>query len=365
MHFFLAIDAGGTKTQCLLADETRVLARASTGSIKLMRVSEQEATTRLHAMLAEVAASAGISLAAITRTCIGLAGLSIPAVRAWATAAITAKVSGELILLGDEEIALDAAFTGGPGILVIAGTGSNVIGRAPDGRLHSAGGWGPILGDEGSGYWIGLEAIRAALRAHDRPDEADPPPLTTLETPGASSIRTSLGPEEDTPSTSLLREIQHHWRLNSLPDLVAFANHRGDAHQLAPDFASLAPIVAGSAEQGNPLAADILRRAGEDLATLITLVAQKIIVPASPTSNLEPRTLNLEIAYTGSVLTHIVPVRSSMIASLVLAMPAAKVQAAAVNPLEGALWRARHAGLQLLENLMDFKVSTAGMRLPL
>ena len=344
MSFFLAIDAGGTKTQCLLADESRVLARASTGSIKLMRVSEQEATTRLHIMLAEVAASASVSLDAITRTCVGLAGLSIPAVRAWATAAITAKVSGELILLGDEEIALDAAFTGGAGILVIAGTGSNVIGRTPDGSLHRAGGRGPILGDEGSGYWIGLEAIRAALRAHDGSDEADPPSLTTSKTPGASSIRASSGSVEDTPATSLLREIQQHWSLNSLPDLVAFANHRGDAHQPAPDFASLAPIVARSAEQGNPLAADILRHAGEDLATLITLVAQKMTVsPTSPTSNLEPRTLNLEIAYTGSVLTHIVPVRSNMIACLALTIPAAKVQPAAVDPLEGALWRACHS----------------------
>lgn len=343
MSFFLAIDAGGTKTQCVLADESRVLARASTGSIKLMRVSEQEATTRLHIMLAEVAASASVSLTAITRICIGLAGLSIPAVRAWATAAITAKVSGELILLGDEEIALDAAFTGGPGILVIAGTGSNVIGRAPDGRLHSAGGWGPILGDEGSGYWIGLEAIRAALRAHDRSDEADPLSLTTPKTQGGSSIRVSSGSEEGTPSTSLLRKIQHHWSLNSLPDLVAFANQRGYAHQPAPDFASLAPIVARSAELGNPLAAEILRRAGEDLATLITLVAQKMTVPVSPTSNVEPRTLNLEIAYTGSVLTHIVPVRESMIARLAITTSTTHVQTSAVDPLEGSLWRARQA----------------------
>jgi|GEM_PF-115826 len=352
MSYFLAIDAGGTKTQCLLADETRILARASTGSVKLMRVSKQEATTRLHTMLAEVASSAAVSLTAITRTCIGLAGLSIPAVRAWATAAINAKVSGELILLGDEEIALDAAFTGGRGILVIAGTGSNVIGRAPGGSLHSAGGWGPILGDEGSGYWIGLEAIRASLRAHDRADQSEPPssqipeipPPTIPETPGAPSIPASSGWVGSSSSTSLLLEVQRHWNLNSLAELVAFANHRGDANQPAPDFAALAPIVAGAAEQGNPIAADVLRRAGEDLATLITLIAQKMTVsPAYTTLNLEARTLNLEVAYTGSVLTHIAPVRTAMIACLALTIPAAKVRLAAVDPLEGSLWRARQA----------------------
>ena len=57
-------------------------------------------------------------------------------------------------------IALDAAFQGGPGILQIAGTGSNTIGRAPDGSRESAGGWSSRLGDEGSGYWIGLHSVR-------------------------------------------------------------------------------------------------------------------------------------------------------------------------------------------------------------
>jgi len=65
-----------------------------------------------------------------SRTCIGLAGLSIEAVREWAEREISKAVGGELLIAGDEEIALDGAFRGGPGILIIAGTGSNVLGRA-------------------------------------------------------------------------------------------------------------------------------------------------------------------------------------------------------------------------------------------
>ena len=114
MSYFLAIDAGGTKTQCLLADESRVLARAITGSVKLMRVGEDEATTRLKTMLAEVANTAGVVLRQVTRTCFGLAGLSSPMVRTWAEKSIAELVGGELLLCGDEEIALDAAFAGGP-----------------------------------------------------------------------------------------------------------------------------------------------------------------------------------------------------------------------------------------------------------
>ena len=269
-----------------------------------------EATARLIAMLHQAATTAGVSLANVTRTCCGLAGLSSPAVRDWATRTLAANVAGEAILCGDEAIALDAAFAGGPGILVIAGTGSNVIGRAPDGTLHGAGGWGPVLGDEGSGFWIGLEAIRAALRAQDRIGVGGPP-------------------------TCLLREIEAHWNLASLGELVAVANQRIHAPGTTPpDFAALAPVVARCAEQGDALAAGILSRAGEELADLVTLVFHKM--------NVTPAPVAIGVAFTGSILTHVSAVRERMTSRLALSLPAAQVLDVAVDPLDGALWRARH-----------------------
>jgi len=313
MSYFLAIDAGGTKTQCLLADETRVLARATTGTVKLMRVSEQEATARLHAMLAEVAATAGVSLGQVTRTCFGLAGLSSPAVHAWANRALCESVAGELLLCGDEEIALDAAFSGGPGMLVVAGTGSNAIGRSANGSLFGAGGWGPVLGDEGSGTWIGLEAIRTALRTHDGMPLGD-------------------------SSTSLLREIERHWKLNSLGELVAYGNQRGDCGHAAPDFASLAPVVTRCADAGDSLAVEVLTRAGEQLAELVASVFRKMSAAPAATPA-EPDAIG--VAFTGSVLTRINQVRATMTARLAVLLPAASVRQSSVDPLEGALWRAR------------------------
>jgi N-acetylglucosamine kinase-like BadF-type ATPase len=308
MSLFLAIDAGGTKTQCLIADGERVLARASTGTVKLMRVSEQEATARLQAMLAEVAVAAGVSLGQVTRTCFGLAGVSGPAVQAWARRTVTAGVAGELILYGDEEIALDAAFAGGPGILVIAGTGSNAIGRSASGEHFGAGGWGPVLGDEGSGYWIGRESIRAALRAQERT--------------GVGGV-----------SSCLLREIERHWELGSVAELVAMANQRTFSGGASPpDFAALAPVVARCAERGDALAAGILERAGEELAELVSVVFHKM--HAGPTE--------IGVAFTGSVLAQIATVRGAMVARLAVAVPSARVRDAAVDPLDGALWRARH-----------------------
>jgi N-acetylglucosamine kinase-like BadF-type ATPase len=310
MSLYLGIDAGGSKTECALADETRVLARAATGTVKLMRVSEEEATTRLRRMLEEVAAAAGVSLREVSRSCFGLAGTSSSAVRSWAARAIGEIAGGELILCGDEEIALDAAFAGGPGILVVAGTGSNAIGRAASGEMFGAGGWGPVLGDEGSGTWIGLEAIRAALRAQDRI--------------GLGGV-----------STCLLREIERHWGVASLAELVALANRRGDGGGAAPDFATLAPVVARCAGQGDSLAAGVLERAGEELAGLVMLVFHKMAADADGPG------AEVGVAFTGSVLSEIAAVRAAMIARLEVSLPLARVRGPAVDPLEGALWRAR------------------------
>src|ERR1700722_383430 len=122
MAYFVGLDSGGTKTECWLGDETRVLGRAVTGSVKLTRVSEEIGTARMRELLAEVSAQSGVKLSEVTRTCVGIAGFSIAAVREWAERTVEAMVGGEVTVCGDDEIALDAAFRGGAGILVIGGT---------------------------------------------------------------------------------------------------------------------------------------------------------------------------------------------------------------------------------------------------
>ena len=299
MSLFLAIDAGGTKTRCLLADETHILGRAVTGSIKLMRVGEVEATTRLQAMLSEVSLAAGVDLKQVTQTCIGLAGLSINTVRNWAEREISSVVGGKLLLAGDDEIALDGAFRRGPGILIIAGTGSNVLGRTADGTVYHAGGWGPALGDEGSGFWIGQEALRAAFWAKDR-----------------------------SVPTTLLAAIQKLWGTESIGEIVEKAN----AHP-GPDLPALAPIVVECAGAGDELAAAVLQRAGIELAEQVALVALKMKESGSRRK--------IEAAYTGSVLEHIPQVRTAMIAALKKNSRNVVVREDAIDALEGALWRAR------------------------
>ena len=221
--------------------------------------------------------------------------------QAWAKRTLAELVSGELIITGDEQIALDAAFRGGPGVLVIAGTGSHATGRCADGTTVGAGGWGPVLGDEGSGSWIGLEAIRASLRARDRGVE-----------------------------TCLLREIQQKWQLDNLPSLVAKSNLRE-----RPDFASLASVVATCADQGDALARGVLDHAGEELATQVSLVISKMRNAGCTEAD------GRRVAFAGSVLGKIPRVLRAMEKHVHGSWPDIKVDATAVQPLEGALWRAR------------------------
>ncbi len=128
MSYFLALDAGGTKVDYVLADDTQALARVRSGTVKRTCVDETTALGRLKEGLHELETISGISMEKVTRTCVGTAGQAIPLVVDWLRNEIRKRVSGELLLLGDVEIALDAAFPGGGGVIALAGTGSNVAG---------------------------------------------------------------------------------------------------------------------------------------------------------------------------------------------------------------------------------------------
>ena len=306
MAYYLGLDAGGTKTECALAHDSTILARATAGTIKLMRASTEEAEHNLDSLLQSVSTQAGVMLSSITCTCVGLAGISVPRIADWVRQSLHARVSGDVLLSGDEVIALDAAFPGSAGVLVMAGTGSNIVARSSQGDLIHVGGWGPAVADEGSGNWIGKQAVRAIFDAMDRNE-------TTLLLPAVLSV----------------------WELPDVGSLIDRANQSP-----SPDFSKLTPVVVHCAEQKDPYAQRILQQAGKDLGTYALLALQRAHV-------LEPAQVALpEIAYTGSVLRHIAPVRESMFATIRLEVPGVVLQAKAVDPVEGALWRARqHSSL--------------------
>jgi len=298
MNVFLAIDAGGTKTDYLLGREDRELARVRGGTIKRMRADAPTAVGNLDAALAELTAKSGISMQSVSRTCIGTAGDSVPLVVDWLREALSARVAGDLLLLGDVEIALDAAFPGASGVLVLAGTGSNVAGRGHDGALTFAGGWGPVLADQGSGHRIGMECLRALFMARD-----------------------------EGRSTTLTEAVLKFWQLGSLDALVEYANCLP-----SPDFSQLTGLALRCAQQGDAVAMEVLRREGESLGHLAKLVLRRL--QAGPGA--AP-----PLAFAGSIMENVAPVREALIATVREEFPNISVLDGVVDPIAGALWRAR------------------------
>ncbi len=297
MSVVLGIDGGGTNTRAAIAADGKVVGSGQSGSIKRLRVGAEAAEANLRSVLKEVFAQAGVR--GVRAASCGMASASMPGVTEWVAAVFEDFGVERFEVVGDEVIALDAAFQGGPGILQIAGTGTNTIGRAPDGSRESAGGWSSRLGDEGSGYWIGLHAVRRALNAYDREEP-----------------------------TEVLKKVDEIWGTSTMDELI----NVGDGTP-GPDFAALAPAINELGEAGDPVAAGVLRQAAADLIQYVLLVRSKLRRKHSVSGE-------VPVAWTGSVIEKVRMVREEFFAGLRAAAPEMPVRKEAVVSLDGALWRA-------------------------
>ena len=294
----LGIDGGGTRTRASIVNGGQVLAFAENGSIKRLRVGAHAAEEHLRALLADVYAQAGIT--SLRAASAGVASATMPGVQEWITAVFHDFAVERSEVVGDEVIALDAAFHGGPGILQIAGTGTNCIGRAPGGGRETAGGWSSRLGDEGSGYWIGLHAVRRALKAYDRGE-----PTRILDAVGCA------------------------WGTATLDELV----NLGDSTP-GPDFAALAPDIDQLAEQGDAVALGVLQQAAADLVDSVLLVRDKLHRKHNITGE-------VPLAWIGSVIGRSRIVREAFFDGLRAAAPDMPIHLDEVAGVEGAVWRAQ------------------------
>jgi glucosamine kinase len=313
MPFYLGIDAGGTKTRCLLADETTVLAKAMTGGSNIVRTGEAQAREALHTAVDHVCATAQVSPSQIRAICIGAAGAARPEIAA-KIHNILAQLAPEIAetkieVVGDTVIAMEAAFGTGPGVIAIAGTGSIVYGRDVDGHTARAGGWGFAVSDEGSGHWIGRRAVSAILHACDQ---------------GLETRLTAL--------------VLQAWKLTTIDDLVQQANSTPP-----PDFPRLFPIVLRAADEADPVARDLLADAGANLAHLAAIVIRRLTpdLPAGMALRDMLPVATPPVATTGSVFRQSPIVRQVFYNTLQASFPGIDVRQELADPVEGALARAR------------------------
>src|SRR3990172_6464602 len=250
MLHVLGIDAGGTKTVCLFADEHgRVLAEARRGGANLQAVGELEVEKVLHDVMEEAIGPSDIRPAAI---CLGIAGVDRPDDSALVRA-IMKRIGykARVLVVNDALVALEAGAPGRPGVVVISGTGSISYGRNAGGDAARSGGWGYVLGDEGSGYWIGRAALRAVLRQADRRG-----PKTAL----SALLLEYFGIEQ---AQGLIHEVYH---TNLKPAAIG----------------SLAKCVQTAFSEGDAVAIGILRAAADELESSALAVAHRLDMIGEP-----------------------------------------------------------------------------------
>jgi glucosamine kinase len=298
MAIFLGIDGGGTKTSCLIGDEQSVLGSGTCAGSNLVRVSESDARESLAAAIRQACAVANVAPAQITRTCVGMAGAARPQISQVIGRILRELVPGEIQIVGDMVIALEAAFGTGAGVVVIAGTGSIAYGRNSAGQTARAGGWGSAISDEGSGHWIGRSAVAAVMRAHD-----------------------------ESGRTLLLERIMKTWGVNSHDQIVLAANVPP-----APNFSELAPVVLSAADAGDTLATAVLTQAGNELAALAEIVIRRLFQNEDAT---------VPVAMSGGVFRNSVLVRQSFYNNLRLHNASVLFNSTVIEPVRGALEMAR------------------------
>src|SRR5687767_10159266 len=167
MFHVIGIDAGGTKTVCQLADSQGALVAEARGpGANLQAAGELQVEKVLHDVMEQAIGERPIVPAVI---CLGIAGVDRPD-DAVVVRGIMKRIGykARVLVVNDALVALEAGIPGAPGVVIIAGTGSIACGRNEAGEAARAGGWGYVLGDEGSGYWIGRAALRAVLRESDQ-----------------------------------------------------------------------------------------------------------------------------------------------------------------------------------------------------
>ncbi len=303
MAYYLGIDGGGTKTRCVLADETTVLAKSMSGGSNVVRLGEAQAREALDTAIRQACAAAKISPDQIRAICVGAAGAARPEIAAKIRNILAKLVPGitpaNIEVVGDTVIALEAAFGAGPGVIAIAGTGSIVYGRNAAGHTARAGGWGFAISDEGSGDWIGRRAISAILSARDQGLE-----------------------------TALTAMVLQTWKLATIDELVQQANSTPP-----PDFPRLFPVVLRAADQADSIARELLSDAGAKLAELAAIVIRRL-APHAPADM-------LPVAMTGSVFRQSPYVRQVFYNTLQRSFSGTNVRQDLVDPVDGALARAR------------------------
>src|SRR5258705_8243636 len=244
--YFLGVDGGASKTAALVTDENgEPLGDGLAGPSNHLRVGIETASRNIERAVNKALVAADVASREIVWAYCGIAGADHPAHRQEVVDSLSIFFPrGNFTVDNDARIALTGAIGFGGGVVVIAGTGSVAFGRNEEGAEARAGGWGPIIGDEGSGFGIARAGFAAIMRAHD-----------------------GRGPS--TRMTEILKE-RYEMKPEDLPPFVYATTTQTD------DISRFSKLVVEAAQDGDATAAAILDGAGRELASAALAVARRL-----------------------------------------------------------------------------------------
>jgi N-acetylglucosamine kinase-like BadF-type ATPase len=315
---FLGVDGGGTKTGFLIVDESgNTLASRQLGTTHFRQVGLGGLFEVLSEGVTALCVKAGIDKSCIHRAYFGLPGHGEDAAVAQQQIEIVAEVLGHTRFECGNDVVCGWAgsLAGIDGINIVAGTGSIGYGERL-GRTARAGGWGDILGDEGSAFWIGIEGLRAFAKMSDG--------------------RLPLGPIYE-----LVRQSTHLDRDLDLCALTQSGDRFGGREQIA-GFCRLMSVAAAD---GDSVADAIFRRAADELLAIAVSVREQLAFPAA-----EPAL----ISFSGGAFAANSPLRGHFSSVLSNSEHLFRLSQPALSPLEGsAILALRAPGTRLDQRVIE------------
>jgi glucosamine kinase len=248
MTYLMGIDGGGSTIRVVIVTPDMTSLAQTQGSLANPNVIGQEkSATIIQSQMRETLTQANLLPDQITGVGVGVAGAAEAYLQKWLHGVVKEVIpQAKIVTSSDMEIALVGANGARQGVLILAGTGSVAFGINSAGNTARAGGWGYLLGDEGSGYWLGSQALQAIVRAFD-------------------------GREEP---TTLTRRILDTLDLQTEKDVLPWL-YRNDAPH-SHDVARLAPLVIEAAGNGDIVAQKIVETAAQELALLGKTVIHRL-----------------------------------------------------------------------------------------